>query len=84
MVTQFLKYFTKSQIVSGKGSDCRGLQYMGSPFQSQFMILQKAINNWCTLCDNFSDLLICPICYHYKVCTFLRHFYDNKKKANFL
>ena len=28
----------------------------GSPFQSQLMILQNAINNWYTLLDNFSDL----------------------------
>ena len=66
-----------------------------SPFHSQLTILQNAINKWYTLRDNFSDLhaetlsqtgVSCsyvPYVIIAKYVPFQRHFYDNKKKANF-
>ena len=54
--------------------------HMMSPFQSQLTILQNAINNWHTLCNNFSDQhaetlsqtgvsFSYVLCYHCKICT---------------
>ena len=67
-----------------------------SPFHSQLTILQNAINKWYTLRDNFSDLhaetlsqtgVSCSYVLYViipKHVSFLRHFYDNRKKANSL
>ena len=64
-----------------------------SPFQSQLTILQNAIDNWHTLCDNFSDPcaetlsqtgVSCSYVLYViiaKYVRFQRHFYDDKKKV---
>ena len=66
-----------------------------SPFQTQLTILQNVINNWHTLCDNFSDPraetlsqtgVRCSYVLYVitaKYVPFQIHFYDNLKKADF-
>ena len=65
-----------------------------SPFQSQLTILQNAINNWHTLCENLSDLhaeslsqtdVSCSYVLYViiaKYVSFEGHFYNNEKKGN--
>ena len=67
-----------------------------SPFQRQLTILQNAINNWYTHRDNISNpsaetLSQTGVSCSYALCvisakyvSIQRHFYDNRKTANFL
>ena len=66
-----------------------------SPFHSQLMILQNAINNWYTLRDNLSDPRVETLSQTGVSCSYVlyviiakyvplqRHSYDNNKKAHF-